>query len=66
MSPGVTVANVKTLVVLVHDRVMCVLAFVAGLAVFESRNPGAANQFRLLRILEIENLDDDISEAALT
>ena len=44
---------------------MRVLSLVARLAVLLTRKPRAADELRLLRILQIEDLDDDVAEARL-
>src|SRR5262245_59872041 len=42
---------------------MRVLSFVTGLAFLQPRNPCPADQLRLLRILQIENLNDHVAES---
>src|SRR5688572_6582425 len=59
----IAVSHIKPLVLFVHDRMMGVLTFVTRLAILESGKPCTSDQLRLSRILQIENLDDDITEA---
>src|SRR6187200_17936 len=43
-----------------------VLTFIARLAILLTGQPRAADELRRLRILQIEDLDDDVAEAWLT
>ncbi len=62
---GVAVADVQALGGLVHDRVVGVLALVPGFAVLEPGQPGAPDEARRLRVLQIEDLHHHVAEARL-
>ena len=63
--PGAAEGNVKPVVRLVDDRMVRVLSLETWGAVFLAGQDGPADKFRMFRILEISDVQDDRTETRL-
>ncbi len=62
---GAAIRDVEPVVRLVHDRMVCVLPLETVRAISLGRQGGPADEFGILRILEIPDVQHDLAEARL-